>query len=150
MLPYLDVFVLGQEEEHPCRRRGRRVLTRQQQTNQHASDLIIIQVTTRPVTFNTQLVFYVFNFFSALKKVLCIHTTTQHFDWNGQIPMLKCQAVSRVTKHEVKSSRTHDWWSSYMLITFITADWSRKMTDCNKIQLKFHITKVMDISTWYC
>ena len=30
----------------------------------------------------------------------------------------------------MKSSRTHHWWTSYMLITFITADWSRKKILC--------------------
>lgn len=39
----LQSFVSGQEEPHPGAGGGGRVLTRQQETNQHARNLIIVQ-----------------------------------------------------------------------------------------------------------
>ena len=46
----LNVLMLCEEEAEPCAASGRRVLTSHQQTNQHASDLIISQVSTTPDT----------------------------------------------------------------------------------------------------
>lgn len=39
----LQSFVSGQEEAHPGAGRGGRVLTRQEETNQHPSDLVVVQ-----------------------------------------------------------------------------------------------------------
>ncbi len=40
---FLQSFVLSQEETHPGAGGGGRVLTRQQEANQHPSDLVIVQ-----------------------------------------------------------------------------------------------------------
>ena len=45
---HLDVLVLREEEEHPGAGGGRRVLSGEQQTNQHAGDLVISHVTPTP------------------------------------------------------------------------------------------------------
>ena len=130
-LAYLDVFVLGKEEEHPCGRGGRRVLPRQQQTDQHASDLVVGQVTTRPVTFNTQ---HAFRFvvhqvafllsFPIIKISKCFPTT-----WSG--PLLQ---ILGYTSRTTSDCHMHSWmrisvYASRILALLDADRWHRTKQD---------------------